>query len=66
MAEVLYASFMVRLWRELAGEVVDREAPVWMGEVESIQTGCAWQFQGLEPLLDLLAAQIGEQKHGLA
>lgn len=59
MAEnVLYASFMVRLWREAAGEANNEEAPVWKGEIESIQTGCTWQFQGLEPLLPLLAAQL--------
>lgn len=65
MAEVLYASFMLRLWRESAGEAVDREAPVWMGEVESIQTGRAWRFQGLEPLLELVAAQLCSQTNDL-
>jgi hypothetical protein len=29
-----------------------------MGELESIQTGRAWQFEGLEPLLALMAAQL--------
>jgi hypothetical protein len=29
-----------------------------MGEMESIQTGRTCQFQGLEPLLPLLAAQL--------
>ena len=58
MPELTYASFMVRLWREPTGEAVNREAPDWMGELESIQTGRAWQFQGLEPLLPLLAAQL--------
>lgn len=51
-----YASFIIRLWREPAAEARDQEAPLWMGELESIQTGRAWQFQGLEPLLSLLAA----------
>ena len=51
MPELTYASFMVRLWREPAGEVVNRKAPDWMGELESIQSGRAWQFQGQEPLL---------------
>ena len=58
MAEALYASFMLRLWREPVAEATDQEAPVWMGELESIQTGRAWQFQGLEPLVPLLAAQL--------
>lgn len=53
-----YASFIVRLWCEPAGEAVNREAPIWIGELESIQTGRAWQFEGLEPLLVLLAAQL--------
>jgi hypothetical protein len=56
MAEsVLYASFIVRMWRELASDVAAEQASVWIGELESIQTGRAWQFQGLEPLL---AAQL--------
>ncbi len=59
MAEsALYASFIVRMWREPASDVAAEQAPAWMGELESIQTGRAWQFQGLEPLLPLLAAQL--------
>lgn len=59
MAETaLYASFLLRLWREPAADVAAEQAPVWMGELESIQTGCAWQFQGLERLLPLVAAQL--------
>ncbi len=58
MPELTYASFMVRLWREPAPEGTDAHAPAWMGELESIQTGRAWQFQGLEPLLALLAGQL--------
>ena len=37
-----------------------------MGELESIQTGRAWQFQCLQPLVPLLAAQLGGQKDDLA
>jgi hypothetical protein len=59
MAETAhYASFIVRLWHETAVETTGQEEPHWMGELESIQTGRAWQFQGLEPLLPLLAAQL--------
>lgn len=59
MAETArYASFIVRLWRQPVAEATDQEDPAWMGELESIQTGCAWQFQGLEPLVPLLAAQL--------
>ena len=65
MAEILYASFMVRLWRDPAVTAGPKQEPVWVGELESIQTGHTWQFQRLEPLLELLAAQLGEQKHDL-
>ena len=59
MAErALYASFIVRLWHEPAAEASDQEGTIWMGEVESIQTGRVRQFQGLEPLLPLLAAHL--------
>lgn len=55
---VLYASFLVRLWRDPAADVANEQEAAWMGEVESIQTGHTWQFQGLEPLLPLLAGQL--------
>lgn len=58
MAEILYASFIVRLWREPIAERTGQEEPLWMGELESIQTGHAWQSQGLEPLLLLLVGQL--------
>lgn len=59
MAEsVLYASFIVRLWRDPPTEGADAQGPAWTGELESIQTGRAWRFQGLEPLPGLLAAQV--------
>jgi hypothetical protein len=61
MAEtVLYASFVLRLWRDPAAEDAVEQELAWMGELESIQTGRAWQFQGLAPLLGLLAGQLGE------
>jgi hypothetical protein len=61
MAEsVLYASFIVRLWRDPPTEGADAHGPAWMGELESIQTGRAWRFQGLDPLPGLLAAQVGD------
>lgn len=58
MPELTYASFMVRMWRNSVAVAGLEQEPVWMGELESIQTGRAWQFQGLEPLLELLAAQL--------
>jgi hypothetical protein len=36
----------------------DEQGPVWMGEMESIQTGRTHRFQGLEQLQPLLAAQL--------
>ncbi len=38
---ILYASFIVRLWREPAPEGVDAQDSPWMGELESIQIGRA-------------------------
>jgi hypothetical protein len=61
MPELTYASFMVRLWRDPAPAAGPEQEPVWLGELESIQTGRAWQFEGLEPLLALMAAQLRAQ-----
>lgn len=58
MPELTYASFMVRMWRNSVAVAGLEQEPVWMGELESIQTGRAWQFQGLEPLLSLLVGQL--------
>ena len=58
MPELTYASFMVRMWRDSGAAAGLEQEPVWMGELESIQTGHTWQFQGLEPLLPLLATQL--------
>lgn len=58
MPELTYASFMVRMWCNSAPAAGLEREPVWMGEMESIQTGRTWQFQGLESLLALLATQL--------
>ena len=58
MPELTYASFMVRMWRDPTVTASPEQEPSGLGELESIQTGRAWQFQGLEPLLPLLAAQL--------
>ena len=58
MPEFTYASFMVRLWRDPADTAGPEQEPVWVGELESIQTGRTWQFQDLEPLLALLASHL--------
>ena len=53
-----YASFIVRVWPDLAGAATGGEESVWMGELESIQSGHTRQFHGLESLLPLLAAHL--------
>ncbi len=58
MPELTYASFMVRMWRSPVATAAHEHEPVWMGELESIQTGRAWHFEGMEPLLALMAAQL--------
>jgi len=58
MSKHTYTSFMVRLWRDLSGE--QKDDPVWMGEIESVQTGRTWQFQGVEFLFALLEQQLDD------
>ncbi len=58
MPELTYASFMVRMWRDPTVTASPEQEPIWLGELESIQTGRAWQFQGVAALVDLLAAQL--------
>ena len=49
-----YASFLIRLWQEeKAAEPAGTQA-TWHGEIESIQSGERWPFQGLDLLPDLL------------
>ena len=43
---MLYASFIVRLWREPVSADVTEHGAVQMGELESIQTSRAWQSRG--------------------
>ena len=55
-----YASFMVRLWRAPVEKGTDREGTVWMGEVESVQTGRTWRFQDVDALSAWLATQLAD------
>lgn len=55
-----YASFMIRVWREV-DSAADTEEPVWLGEVESIQTGLLVPFKGLQGLVELLVGQLSER-----
>ena len=56
MPELTYASFMVRLWREPVARPARGTA--WQGELESVQTGQTWRFQGVDTLLRLMLAQL--------
>lgn len=58
-----YASFMIRMWRERAREPDEadqtgREQTVWVGEIESVQSGRVLPFRGLEALAELLVAGV--------
>lgn len=57
MSEFRYASFMVRLWRE--PEAASGTETAWQGELESVQSGQTWRFQGMDSLQGLLAEQLG-------
>lgn len=52
-----YLSFLVRLWREPASELPEQIAG-WQGEVEHIQSGRRWRFDGLDQLFDSIRRQV--------
>jgi hypothetical protein len=52
-----YASFIIRIWRAPAQES-QQDKPLWMGEVESIQSGVVLSFRGLEELAELLLGSL--------
>ena len=52
-----YISFLVRLWREPASELPEQNAG-WQGEVEHIQSGQCWKFDGLVQLFDTIRRQM--------
>lgn len=56
-----YISFLIRLWRE---EGIDQPTTGWQGEVEHIQTGQRWPFQGLDELFDLIRRQCQIREGG--
>ncbi|MFW6136165.1 MAG: hypothetical protein ACOC7N_05030 [Chloroflexota bacterium] len=58
-----YASFLVRLWRQVGGEPLDSPLD-WHSEVEHIQTGECWSFQTLEELFDFLRCEA-EDRHAV-
>ena len=53
-----YASFMVRVWRDQADAEAPAAGAAWKGELESVQSGQTWHFQGLDELLDLLTTRL--------
>ena len=56
---VSYASFMIRVWRAPADEADSIEA-VWVGEIESVQSGRVVPFKGLAALAELLVGSLSE------
>ena len=52
-----YASFLIRMWRELDPAAPDAVAE-WHGEIEHIQSGRRASFSGLAEMLEDLRAQL--------
>jgi hypothetical protein len=52
-----YISFLVRLWWEPASEQPEQTAG-WQGEVEYIQSGQRWTFDGLDQLFASILRQV--------
>lgn len=52
-------SFLVRLWREEAGDASE-PAGTWESQVEHIQTGRRWSFSTLPELLEFLGRQTAD------
>jgi hypothetical protein len=52
-----YVSLLIRLWREPASELADQAAG-WQGEVEHIQSGRRWTFDGLDQLFASIRRQV--------
>ncbi len=56
-----YISFLIRLWREPNSELPEQTAG-WQGEVEHIQSGQRWSFDGLEQLLASIRRQVEDSE----
>jgi hypothetical protein len=52
-----YASFLIRMWRELDPAAPDAVAE-WHGEIEHIQSGRRASFSALAEMLEDLRAQL--------
>ena len=57
LPEFRYASFMLRIWREVNGEV-EGDARGWLGEIEHLQSGQHGWFETLDDLPDLIRRQV--------
>lgn len=56
--EFVYASFLIRLWRQTSPLSPDHPAD-WQSEVVHIQSGQRWRFEALDDLLVFLRMQPG-------
>ena len=52
-----YVSFLIRLWREPTSQLPEQAAD-WQGEVEHIQSGRRWMFDGLDQLFDSIRRKV--------
>jgi hypothetical protein len=52
-----YVSFLIRLWWEPTSEQPEQTAG-WQGEVEHIQSGRRWRFDGLDQLFASIRRQV--------
>jgi len=56
---VEYASFLLRLWRTRRNDA----PPAWQVEIEHIQSGQHWSFDGLDEALRWLPRQVESLAH---
>lgn len=59
MTTPMYASFLVRLWRE-EQPAPSEPATDWQSELKHIQSGRRWTFSSLDELLGFLRRQVQE------
>jgi len=59
MTTPMYASFLVRLWRE-ERPASSEPATAWQSELKHIQSGGRWTFSTLDELLGFLRRQAEE------
>ena len=57
LPEFRYASFMLRIWRQVNGEVTG-DARDWLGEIEHLQSGQHERFDTLDEVPDLIRRQV--------